>query len=218
MKGVKGMQAFNRRITSLVALMALALSAPLAQAPPAPDRQTALAELDAAIAADFAKDGIGGVSIGVVSGATLVWSKHYGYAETETKRAPTNDTTYRIGSITKQFTALALLQLVEDGRMRLTDPLEKYVPEIKAIKNTRRARRPSRCCRWRRCTAAWRGSRAARSIRSGRWRSGSRKSSTACPRRPTPTSRARPTCIPTSATRRWASPSSGRRGSRSPRS
>ncbi len=102
---------------------------------PAP-LHSALAELDTSIAADFAKDGVGGISIGVVSGSKLVWSKQYGYAETETKRAPTNDTVYRIGSITKQFTALALLQLVEDGRMRLTDPLEKYVPELKSIKNT----------------------------------------------------------------------------------
>jgi D-alanyl-D-alanine carboxypeptidase len=103
---------------------------------PATNLQAALAELDTAIAADFAKDGVGGISVGVVSGSKLVWSKHYGYAETEAKRVPTNDTAYRIGSITKQFTALALLQLVEDGRMRLTDPLEKYVPEIRSIKNT----------------------------------------------------------------------------------
>ncbi len=117
-------------VTALV--LALVLSAG-AQAP-API-QSALSELDTAIAAEFAKDGVGSISIGVVSGKTLVWSKHYGYAEAETKRAPTNDTAYRIGSITKQFTSLALLQLVEDGRMRLTDPLEKYVPEIKSVKN-----------------------------------------------------------------------------------
>ena len=98
--------------------------------------QTALTELDTSIAAEFAKDGVGGISIGVISGSKLVWSKHYGYAEAEKKRAPTNDTAYRIGSITKQFTALALLQLVEDGKMRLTDPLEKYVPEVKSIRNT----------------------------------------------------------------------------------
>lgn len=93
----------------------------------------ALSDLDARLTADFAKDGIGGVSVGVVSGASLVWSKHYGYADMEDKKVPTNDTAYRIGSITKQFTALALLQLVEQGKMRLTDPLEKYVPEIKQV-------------------------------------------------------------------------------------
>jgi D-alanyl-D-alanine carboxypeptidase len=93
----------------------------------------ALADLDAQLTADFAKDGIGGVSVGVISGAALVWSKHYGYADMEGKNVPTNDSAYRIGSITKQFTALALLQLVEQGKMRLTDPLEKYVPEVKQV-------------------------------------------------------------------------------------
>ncbi len=94
---------------------------------------TALAELDTQLAADFAKDGIGGVSVGVVQGTRLIWSKHYGYADMEDKEVPTNDTAYRIGSITKQFTALALLQLVEQKKMRLTDPLEKYVPEVKQV-------------------------------------------------------------------------------------
>jgi CubicO group peptidase (beta-lactamase class C family) len=42
---------------------------------------------------------------------------------------------YRIGSITKQFTAIALLQLVRGGKVRLTDPVEKYVPEINRVQN-----------------------------------------------------------------------------------
>ena len=103
----------------------------VAQAPAS--LQAALASIDARVSADFARDGVGGMSVGVVSGSALVWSKHYGYAEAETKRVATNDTDYRIGSITKQFTALALMQLVEQGRMRVSDPIEKYVPEIKAV-------------------------------------------------------------------------------------
>ncbi len=106
------------------------------QAAPVENRlDAALREIDTTIAADFAKDGVGGVSFGVVSGTQLVWSKHYGYAETETKRPANNDTDYRVGSITKQFTALAFLQLVEQGTMRLTDPLEQYVPEVRHVKD-----------------------------------------------------------------------------------
>ena len=102
-----------------------------------PELAAALLDIDATLTADFVKDGVGGLSIGVVSGRQLIWSKHYGYAETETKRAPDNDTAYRVGSITKQFTALALLQLVEQGKMRLTDPLEKHVPEVRSVKAAR---------------------------------------------------------------------------------
>jgi CubicO group peptidase (beta-lactamase class C family) len=98
-----------------------------------PRLDAALRDIDTRIAADFAKDGVGGISIGVVSADKLVWSTHYGYAEAETKRAANNDTAYRVGSITKQFTSLALLQLVEQGKMRLTDPLEKHVPEVRGV-------------------------------------------------------------------------------------
>jgi len=101
-----------------------------------PRLDAALRDIDTRIAADFAKDGVGGISIGVVSADKLVWSKHYGYAETETKRVANNDTAYRVGSITKQFTALALLQLVEQGKMRLTDPLEKHVPEVRNVQKS----------------------------------------------------------------------------------
>jgi len=101
-----------------------------------PRLDAALRDIDTRIAADFAKDGVGGISIGVVSADKLVWSKHYGYAEAETKRVANNDTAYRVGSITKQFTALALLQLVEQGKMRLTDPLEKHVPEVRNVQKS----------------------------------------------------------------------------------
>ena len=101
-----------------------------------PRLDAALRDIDTRIAADFAKDGVGGISIGVVSADKLVWSKHYGYAEAETKRVADNDTVYRVGSITKQFTALALLQLVEQGKMRLTDPLEKHVPEVRSVQKS----------------------------------------------------------------------------------
>jgi D-alanyl-D-alanine carboxypeptidase len=134
----------------LLIAAALALSAPLglvarqgatAQAPAAsrPDARldAVLRDADATISADFAKDGVGGLSIGVVSGKQLIWSKHYGYADPDTKRVANNDTVYRVGSITKQFTALAMLQLIEQGMMRLTDPLDQYVPEIRQVKEAR---------------------------------------------------------------------------------
>jgi D-alanyl-D-alanine carboxypeptidase len=122
-----------KRLALLIVVLALAPLQGQSALPAGLD--AALAAIDTKLTADFANDGIAGLSIGVVSGARLVWSKHYGYAEMETKRPPTSDTAYRVGSITKQFTALALLQLVEQGTMRLTDPLEKYVPEIKAVQN-----------------------------------------------------------------------------------
>lgn len=121
----------------VLAVVGVALA--LVQAPAPARTQTGLdpllAALDTSISAAFAKDGIGGLSVGVVSGRQLIWSRHYGFAEVETKRVANNDTAFRVGSITKQFTALALLQLVESGALRLTDPVEQHVPEIRQVKN-----------------------------------------------------------------------------------
>lgn len=125
------------RIGLLSVLLATAVAVAPVPATQGPTADAVFAALDAQLAAEFQKDGVGGASIGVVSGAQLAWTANYGYADMEAKRAPTSDTVYRIGSITKQFTALALLRQVEAGTMQLTDPLEKYVPEVKALNNRR---------------------------------------------------------------------------------
>jgi CubicO group peptidase (beta-lactamase class C family) len=84
-------------------------------------------------AAEFAKDPRGSLTVGVVSRDRLAWSKSYGQADVEKNIAATPESVYRIGSITKQFTGLMLLQLVEKEKVRLTDPVEKYLPDINRI-------------------------------------------------------------------------------------
>ena len=86
------------------------------------------------VAATAARNPVGSVTIGIVSGKQLVWSKSYGAADMEKKIPADADTVYRIGSITKMFTALMLEQLVDAGKVHLSDPAEKYVPEIKQVK------------------------------------------------------------------------------------
>jgi D-alanyl-D-alanine carboxypeptidase len=91
-------------------------------------------KVDAMIAADFARNPVGSVTAGIVSGKQLIWTKSYGDADMEKKIPADADTVYRIGSITKMFTALMLEQLVEAGKVHLSDPVEKYFPEIKQVK------------------------------------------------------------------------------------
>ncbi len=91
------------------------------------------AQVDAMAAADYEKNKIGGLTVGIVSGADLVWTKSYGYADMEKRIPTTKDSVYRIGSITKQFTALMLLQLVERGKVHLFDPAETYYPELAQV-------------------------------------------------------------------------------------
>ena len=95
----------------------------------------AIEQVDALVTGELAADNIGGVTIGIVSKGRLAWTKSYGYADVERTIPLTKDHVFAIGSITKQFTALMLLQLVEQGTVRLSDPVEKYLPEIRTLQN-----------------------------------------------------------------------------------
>jgi CubicO group peptidase (beta-lactamase class C family) len=93
----------------------------------------AITTFDQMILAEYGKDNLAGLTVGVVSGSELVWSKSYGLADIQGHRPATSDTVYRIGSITKQFTALMLLQLAAASKVNLSDPVEKYFPEVNQI-------------------------------------------------------------------------------------
>jgi D-alanyl-D-alanine carboxypeptidase len=86
-------------------------------------------------ALELAKEPVGSVTVGVVSDAGLVWTRSFGYADMEKKILATRDSVYRIGSITKQFTGFMLLQLAERGKVRLSDPVERYLPEIERVRD-----------------------------------------------------------------------------------
>ena len=90
--------------------------------------------IDDLAAAEYAKyNSLGSITVGVVQGRKLIWTKSYGYADIDKKELATKDTVYRIGGMTAKFTGLMLLQLVEAGKITLDDAVEKYFPEIKTI-------------------------------------------------------------------------------------
>lgn len=70
---------------------------------------------------------VAGMSIVVKRGSSTIVKKGYGVIDIATGRRATDTSSYRIGSITKTFTALAVLRLVEQGRLKLDDPIDKYL-------------------------------------------------------------------------------------------
>ena len=92
-----------------------------------------IVNVDGLFAAEYKKEHAAGLTVGIVSGRELVWTKSYGLADVSKGRPATTDTVYRIGSITKQFTALMLLQLVQEGKVHFSDPVEKFFPEVNQI-------------------------------------------------------------------------------------
>ena len=70
-----------------------------------------------------------GVSILVAKGDKIIFSKAYGYADLENRVPAKVNTVYQIGSITKQFTSVAIMQLVSQGKLNLNDDITKYIPD-----------------------------------------------------------------------------------------
>ncbi|HTH81421.1 MAG TPA: serine hydrolase domain-containing protein [Mucilaginibacter sp.] len=75
----------------------------------------------------------GSISATVIKNNKIIWSNAYGYANRDKKILADTNTIYRIGSITKTFTATLLMLLVEDKKINLDDLAEKYVPEVKDL-------------------------------------------------------------------------------------
>jgi CubicO group peptidase (beta-lactamase class C family) len=76
--------------------------------------------------------GLPGVVVGVVSDQQLVWAKGFGFADLKAKLPMTETTKFRMASHSKLFTAIAIMQLREEGKLRLDDPVANYLPWFKA--------------------------------------------------------------------------------------
>jgi D-alanyl-D-alanine carboxypeptidase len=84
-----------------------------------------------ATAARFVKEKrLPGAAVGVVHGDELIWSAGIGFADVSNRRAADSSTLYRIASITKTFTAAAIMQLRDAGQLDLDDPIATHVPEL----------------------------------------------------------------------------------------
>ena len=72
-----------------------------------------------------------GYAFGIVVDGKLVFKSSGGYANLEQKIPATSSSMFRIASMSKSFTSLAILQLRDQGKLHLDDPVEKYIPALK---------------------------------------------------------------------------------------
>ncbi len=93
-----------------------------------PEVADAVKVLDIWIAQRMVDRHVPGLAIAVVFDDELVWSKGYGSRDLETKTPVTPSTPFRIGSVTKLFTATAILQLRDRGELELDDPVSQHLP------------------------------------------------------------------------------------------
>jgi D-alanyl-D-alanine carboxypeptidase len=132
------------RTSLIAAAMAVLLSAcggndasftvapPPAATPAAPLSAAMVAQIDAYVLAQVDGQNIPGMAVLVTRSGKPVLQKGYGKANLATGAAVTPDTVFRIGSVTKQFTASAIMLLVQDGRLTLDQPVSRFLPTAPA--------------------------------------------------------------------------------------
>lgn len=90
----------------------------------------ALPAIESHFAAQLEKKSLPGLAVGVVVGGELVYSKGFGTRDIKSNAAVDADTVFRIASLTKSFTAMAILKLRDEGRLSLEDPADRHIPEL----------------------------------------------------------------------------------------
>lgn len=111
-------------------LAALALLALPFAAAPAQLSANERARIDSAVASVLSATGAPSASVAVVRRGEIAYERAYGDARVEPRRAATPAMRYSIGSVSKQFTATAVLLLAEEGRLSLDDKVSKWHPQL----------------------------------------------------------------------------------------
>lgn len=108
----------------LTAIMALAQ---------APDYLAGVPALQQLIRNEVATGNISGVSIALVEGERILYADGFGFADKKRKVPAARDTVYRVGSISKLFTALAAMQLAEQQKLSIDQPVSELMPEFRVV-------------------------------------------------------------------------------------
>ena len=147
------MRSWLRVVTASVAVWSASLSG-AADPAPAPSAPTTLPQLQARLADILKETQVPGVSVAIVRADGPEWIGAVGKADVATGREATGDTLFRIGSTSKAFVSLSLLQLVEAGKVNLNDPVSRYIGD-QWFQNPWEATDPTRVVDLLEHTAGW---------------------------------------------------------------
>ena len=87
--------------------------------------------LETVIEQEMKSKGLPAASIVLVDDQQIVWARGFGFVDAKHTRPATAETVYRVGSVSKLFTDIGVMQLAEQGKLDLDAPVEKYVPTFK---------------------------------------------------------------------------------------
>lgn len=115
------MPQFITRLMSLALILFIFSALPLAA------QQPRYAELERVVLAELEETKTPGAVVAIVQGATIVYQKGFGVSNVETAQSVAPEMLFRIGSMTKMYTAAALVSLAEEGKIDLNAPIGKYL-------------------------------------------------------------------------------------------
>jgi CubicO group peptidase (beta-lactamase class C family) len=121
----------DRGVALLFAFAVLFVVQGTAQAPnktTAPDYSAIRSDFRASIPKLMSQDKVPGLAIAVVDGQQILWMEGFGYTDDDRKIAVTPDTLFSVQSMSKNFTAAAVLVAVQDGLLDLDVPIKQYLP------------------------------------------------------------------------------------------
>lgn len=128
MKRPQNVSARARRRALLPFLLLLLCAAPTRAQQQAALPAEKLKQIEQLISTEMSKQSIAGLSVAVVTDNQLRWSAGYGFADLENFVPARAATVYRLGSISKPVTAIAVMRLFEQGKIELDAPVQKYCP------------------------------------------------------------------------------------------
>src|SRR4051795_5840871 len=123
----------SRIFAALALALTLAAAAPRAQPGSASGLAAGFADVDRILAAYMAQRHVPGAAWGVIVDGQVAHLSAKGLREVEAAAPVDGDSVFRIASMTKSFTAMAMLKLRDEGKLSLDDPAERYVPELRHL-------------------------------------------------------------------------------------
>src|SRR5437868_4797110 len=131
---IRGMNRLRNILVSAavsVLCLAAALNAQIqANIPPRNDYAPLVNALESLIRQEMADKDLPAFSIALVDGKEVVWAQGFGYQDPEHKIPATAHTVYRVGSVSKLFTDVGIMQMVETGKIKLDTPVSQYIPDF----------------------------------------------------------------------------------------
>src|SRR5258707_5691332 len=123
--------SMNRKIAGMVFTICAGVAALAGTA--GAQQSTGAAALDTSLRGAIERKDVPGVVALVTDRERVLYQGAFGVADVATGRPLASDALFRIASMTKPVTSVALMQLVEQGRVGLDDPAEKYLPELAGL-------------------------------------------------------------------------------------